>query len=62
MKYFNYFLTLLGAIIALYANNSKTQNVYLLIIGIIVLMLGIYRISATIPSKKNNNEFDNTTD
>ncbi|APY11996.1 hypothetical protein BWZ22_12480 [Seonamhaeicola sp. S2-3] len=62
MKYLNYILILLGAIVALYANSSKAQNVLVLILGIVLLMVGIYRISKTIPSKKDKDEFNNTED
>ena len=58
MKYFNYILIILGAIIALYAKAVTEQNQYVLIGGIVVLMIGIYRISRHIPSKQGdtNNE------
>lgn len=60
MKYFNYLLILLGAIIAMYAKAGERQNQYILIAGIVVLMIGIYRIAKTIPSRKNNdNESEN---
>lgn len=51
MKYLNYILILLGAIVALYANGSEEQNVYVLIVGIIMLMAGVARVARTIPSK-----------
>ena len=57
IKNINYILIAIGGIIAFYANAKDTQNEYLLIVGIAVLMLGIYRLSRTIPSK--NNEDDN---
>ena len=53
----NYILIVIGCLIAFYANAKDIQNEYLLIVGIAVLMLGIYRLSRTIPSK--NNEDDN---
>lgn len=64
MKYLNYTLIIIGAIVAMYATVGKEQNQYILIIGIVLLMLGIYRISKTIPSRrdeqeKNNPENDN---
>lgn len=52
MKYFNYILIILGAAVALYANSEEEQNQYILIGGIVLLMIGIYRVSRTIPSKK----------
>ncbi|WP_298238210.1 hypothetical protein [uncultured Algibacter sp.] len=56
MKYLNYILILLGAIIAMYSKVGADQNQYVLIIGIIVLMIGVYRISRTIPSKNDKDE------
>jgi len=56
MKYFNYLLILLGAIVAMYAKAGEQQNQLLLISGIIILMVGVYRISRTIPSKRDNNQ------
>ncbi|WP_147676627.1 hypothetical protein [Algibacter pacificus] len=60
MKYLNYILIVVGAIIAMYAKVNDGQNQYILISGIVFLMMGIYRVSRTIPSKKeedwNNNE------
>ncbi|GAL67309.1 hypothetical protein [Jejuia pallidilutea] len=58
MKYFNYLLILLGAIIAMYAKAEEKQNQYILIAGIVVLMIGIYRIARTIPSRKSDSEDD----
>lgn len=57
MKYINYILILLGAFIAMYAKAGAEQNQALLVIGIVMLMLGIYRVSKTIPSK--NDESNN---
>lgn len=54
MKYLNYILILLGAIIAMYSKVEADQNQYVLIMGIIVLMVGVYRIARAIPSKKDN--------
>jgi general stress protein CsbA len=53
MKYLNYILILVGAGIAMYAKVDAEQNQYLLMIGIVFLMLGVYRISKLIPSKKD---------
>lgn len=52
MKYLNYILIILGTTIAIYAKTSTEQNQYILIGGIVLLMIGIYRISKTIPSKQ----------
>lgn len=60
MKYVNYILILVGALVSIYANTGVGQNEYVLIGGIAILMIGIYRISKTIPSKQDaddNNDF-----
>ncbi|WP_240491757.1 hypothetical protein [Flavivirga aquatica] len=56
MKYLNYILIITGAVIAMYAKTGIEQNQYILIGGIIMLMLGVYRISRTIPSKQDKEE------
>jgi len=61
MKYLNYLLIVIGAIIAMYAKVNSGQNQYILIIGIVFLMMGIYRVSRTIPSK-NEKEWTNPDD
>ena len=60
MKYFNYLLIILGAIVALYSKAGTEQNQYILIGGIVVLMIGIYRISRNIPSKNDEDDTQNT--
>jgi hypothetical protein len=57
MKYFNYILIACGACVAFYAKAGKDQNQIILIIGIVILMLGVYRLAATIPSKKKEDTF-----
>ncbi|SFD24907.1 hypothetical protein [Algibacter pectinivorans] len=59
MKYLNYVLIIVGAFVAMYAKVDANQNQYILIGGIILLMIGIYRVSKTIPSK-NNNDINNS--
>ena len=59
MKYFNYILILFGAIVAIYGKGGTVQNQYILIGGIVVLMLGAYRISKTIPSKSDDEDLNN---
>ena len=49
----NMLLIILGAIVAVYAKAGAEQNVYILIAGIVLLMLGVYRISRNIPSKND---------
>lgn len=56
MKYFNYLLIVLGAVIAIYSKYEAKQNEYLLIGGIVVLMIGVYRISRSIPSKHDRED------
>ena len=56
MKYFNYILIVLGAIIATYSKYETEQNEYTLIGGIIILMIGVYRISKSIPSKHDRED------
>ena len=53
----NFILILAGGIVAIYAESGEEQNVYLLIGGIFVLMIGLYSLSRRIPSKTiNENE------
>lgn len=59
MKYLNYTLIVIGASVAIYSKADTQQNQYILIGGIVLLMMGIYRISKTIPSKKNNEDDSN---
>lgn len=61
MKYLNYVFIIIGAFVAMYAKKVADQNQYLLIAGIVMLMIGIYRISKTIPSR-NDNEVDSDSE
>jgi len=59
MKYsikFDYLIVLVGCIVAIYAQAGEQQNVFILLLGIILLMYGLFKISATIPNKKNKDE------
>lgn len=56
MKYLNYILILVGAIVAMYSKVDKAQNQYILIGGIILLMIGVYRVSRTIPSRNDDED------
>lgn len=47
----NVICIVIGGLVALYAQAQEQQNTYLLMGGIVLLMLGIYRISRNIPSK-----------
>ena len=53
---FNFICIVIGGIIAIYAQAEEKQNTYLLMGGIILLMLGIYRTSRNIPSKYDKQE------
>ena len=54
----NYLLILIGGAIALYANAEEDQGQYLLIGGIFVLMIGLYRLSRKIPDRSNDSSDD----
>ncbi|MDO5971839.1 hypothetical protein Q4Q35_18710 [Flavivirga aquimarina] len=56
MKYLNYILIVLGAVVAVYAKSEKEQNEFVLIGGIIILMIGVYRVSRNVPSKHDREE------
>ena len=57
----NYICIIAGGLIALYAQAEAKQNVYLLLMGLVLLVFGIYRTSLHIPSKYDNtNETDET--
>ena len=49
----NLLLIIVGGFIAIYAKAGVDQNQYLLIGGILILMIGVYRISRNIPSKND---------
>ena len=61
MKYLNYFLILIGAATAFYSDsfNDTNSSSTVLIIGMAIMMVGIYRISRQLPSKS---ERDNSED
>lgn len=56
MKYLNFIFIIVGAFVAMYAKTNADQNQFVLIGGIVLLMLGIYRVSRTIPSKNEDTE------
>ena len=56
MKYINYLLVILGAVVAIYAKSGVGQNQYVLIGGVVILMIGIYRIARNIPSRDEENQ------
>lgn len=55
----SYLLILIGGAVAIYANADEQQNLIVLILGIIILMLGIYRLSSTIKSKTEEEDVVN---
>ncbi|WP_246085368.1 hypothetical protein [Paucihalobacter ruber] len=57
-KSINYLLILVGGLVALYAQAGETQNQYLLIGGVVVLMMGLYRISRNLSSKSESSDDD----
>jgi len=62
MKYskkINYLIIVSGCAVSIYARAEEEQNLFVLILGIVILMFGLYRISSTIPHKKNKNEENN---
>ena len=50
----------IGGGVAIYAQADKSQNPYILIVGIVLLMAGVYRISRNIPSKFEKEESSET--
>lgn len=55
-KNINYLFILLGGIAALYAQAGEEQNEYLLISGIVLLMIGLYRVSRNLSSKSDDRD------
>ena len=55
-KNINYIFIAVGAILALYGQNQEEKNEAMLIGGIVLLMIGVYRISKNIPSKRDSEE------
>lgn len=58
----NFLLLIIGGFIALYAESGTNQNQYLLVGGIFILMIGVYRISRNIPSKNDDDIIRNNED
>ena len=54
--YLNYLLIFIGSMVAIYAQAGVKQDVVVLILGIIILMFGLYRIPSTLSSKKQSKE------
>ena len=51
-RWITFVLILFGGGVAVYAQAGEKQNTYLLIIGLVALMLGLFRLSKGIPDKK----------
>lgn len=62
MKNLNYLLIIIGAVVAVYSKAGAEQNQYVLIGGIVMLMLGIYRISRNIPSRNEEEDSNENQD
>lgn len=62
MKNLNYLLIIIGAVVAVYSKAGEEQNQYILIGGIVILMLGIYRISRNIPSRNKEEDSNENQD
>lgn len=61
-RLFNFVLIFVGGIIALYANAEEEQDVYILLVGIVLLMFGLYRLSRGISSRNEANRMSNDSD
>ncbi|MBU3822362.1 hypothetical protein KO566_09840 [Flavobacteriaceae bacterium XHP0103] len=57
MKNLSYIFIALGALIAFYGESLK--NTFILIGGIVLLMVGVYRLSKKIPSKYDDDNDNN---
>jgi hypothetical protein len=55
-RLFNFMLILVGGIIAIYAKAEEQQDVYILLAGIVLLMVGLYRISRGISSRTKSHD------
>ena len=55
----NLILIVIGGGIAIYAEAGEQQNVYILISGLLVLMIGLYRFSKQIPDKEPIDKSEN---
>ena len=51
-KLIYYVSILIGLLVAIYAQAGADQNVYVLVIGIVLLMFGLYNISTGLSSRK----------
>ena len=47
----SYIMIITGGIVVFYAQDNTSQNIYVLIIGIVLLMFGLYRVASGITTK-----------
>lgn len=52
----NFILILVGGVVAIYAESGEKQNLYVLLGGVMLLMIGLYRLSKGIPSKRQDED------
>ena len=52
----NLILIVIGGVVAIYAEPGEGQNTYILLAGVMLLMIGLYRLSKGISSKKYDND------
>jgi hypothetical protein len=52
----NFICIVTGGLVTVYAKAQESQNTYLLMGGLVLLMFGIYRTSRNIPSKHEQQE------
>ena len=52
----NIVLIVIGGAVAIYAEAGEDQNLYILIGGLFVLMIGLFRLSRQIPDKKHDDD------
>jgi len=52
----NFALILIGGIVAFYAESDEEQSIYILLGGIMLLMIGLYRLSKGISSRNQSED------
>lgn len=55
-NFVSYLSIILGGAVAIYANAETEQNVVFLVLGILLLMFGVYRLNASLSSKVKNTD------
>jgi len=55
-KYIPHLSIIIGFLVALIGHSNPIKNQYVLIIGIVIMLSGIYKLSVTIPSKNSESE------